>query len=315
MKDFRKTRMSVVLVVVTYNSANEIMGFLSAITLAMEGVADWRLVVVDNNSSDDTVTIASDCPYVSRVIPLKGNLGYSAGLNAGIINTPGFDAYFALNPDVVLGKQCLGTLLSAMEYNQCGIVAPKLFDEHGSLLFSMRREPTILRECGEAILGGSIAGKLPLFGQMIVNPEYYEHSFSSDWATGGALLISKECLSLVGLWDESFFLYEEEVDFCLRAKDAGFRVTLCPAATATRYIGSGTGPALRALSRCNRIRLFRKRQGRVLAFILKCSIVMSEAIRYLKGRSDSAIVLRALFYPASVTENPQVLLQRLRGLC
>ncbi|MCZ7627704.1 MAG: glycosyltransferase [Microthrixaceae bacterium] len=74
----------------------------------------------------------------------------------------------------------------------------------------------------------------------MTNTRDYARERDADWATGAAMLISAECLAAVGPWDESFFLYSEETDYCLRARDRGFKLRYSPKATATHIGGSRT---------------------------------------------------------------------------
>jgi N-acetylglucosaminyl-diphospho-decaprenol L-rhamnosyltransferase len=300
--DFRRS--GVALIVVTYRSFGHLPDFLNCIPGAISGVDGVRVVVVDNDSDDGTSEFAEAHDIVSEVVQLGENLGYAAGINAGISHVPNCDAYFVLNPDVRLSHGCLETLLKHLEAPGIGICVPRLHDEHGQLLFSLRREPTILRELGEAILGGHRAGRWPLIGSTFVNPNTYEKAAIADWATGGAMLISGQCGEQVGPWDESFFLYEEEVDFSLRARDLGFSLAYVPGATATRIIGEGSSPELRALSRVNRIRLFRRRNGAFLGFLLHGVILFSELIRASVGRQESRVALKVLLREWAFHESP-----------
>ena len=157
-------------------------------------------------------------------------------------------------------------------------------DGDGAVLRSLRREPTVLRAVGEAVVGGERAGRYRHWGEVVSDPDSYTHAKEADWATGAAMLVSRECLAAVGPWDESFFLYSEEVDFALRARDRGFRLRYEPAAGAVHLGGeSGIDPALWALLTRNRIRLYRARHGRVRTAAFTGAVVLNEAVRAAAG--------------------------------
>ena len=142
------------------------------------------------------------------------------------------DAYLFLNPDVELSPGCVAALARGLSEPGVGVAAPRQQDERGRLSFSLRREPTLGRAIGEAVLGGRRAGRVDSFGEMVVDPSRYLRPAHVAWASGSVLLIDARCLAEVGEWDESFFLYSEETDFLLRAGDSGFRVRYCPDAVA-----------------------------------------------------------------------------------
>ena len=100
----------------------------------------------------------------------------------------------------------------------------------------------------------------------MTDPDAYDTDTDTDWAEGSTQLVSGECWSACGPWDESFFLYSEETDFDLRARDAGSRRGTSPAASATHLEGgSATSARLWPLLVVNQVRLYRRRHGAAAA--------------------------------------------------
>jgi len=97
----------------------------------------------------------------------------------------------------------------------------------------------VLRTVGEALLGGTRAGWIPALGHLVLDPRCYERRGTSDWATGAAWMISRDCIESVGQLDERYFLYSEETEYMLRAADYGLTVRYQPSA----------GPLTSAVSR------------------------------------------------------------------
>ena len=113
-------------------------------------------------------------------------------------------------------------------------MVPRLLDDRGALSLSLRNDPTIARAVGLGSLG------LDRFSETISDPQRYRRPTAVDWATGAAMPIAADCFAELGGWDESFFLYSEETDFCLRARQHGWSVRYTPAAEAT-HTGGGSG--------------------------------------------------------------------------
>jgi GT2 family glycosyltransferase len=134
-----------------------------------------------------------------------------------------------------------------------------------------------------------------MWGEVFIRPEHYRHETVADWATGAAMLVSDRCVAACGRWDESFFLYSEETEYCLRARDQGFELVLCPAVTAVHLGGeSKVSPRLRTLLVVNRLRLYARARSRAATTMFWLVAVAREASRTLRGRPASREVLVAL---------------------
>jgi N-acetylglucosaminyl-diphospho-decaprenol L-rhamnosyltransferase len=268
----------IVAIVVTHNSASLLDGHLEALRPCLVGVRH-RIVVVDSGSTDESVAVARRAEPPVTVISLPGNLGYAAGINAAISAVPA-RAWLVLNPDTMPQSGSVAKLLSALSEDRIGITVPMLTDETGHIQHSLRRRPTLLRVLGEAVLGGPRAGRWAALSEVVHDPASYGRPGTYEWATGAAMCLSAECVQAVGAWDESFFLYSEETDFCLRAADAGLRVRYVPDAVVTHLGGeSNVSPALFALLSVNRVRLYRRRSGAVRAAFFRLGLVVGSAVR------------------------------------
>lgn len=281
-------------VVVTYNSADLVSGLVASLEEGLRGL-EWELVVADNDSRDDSVERVRALVPAATIVETGGNLGYSAGINAGVAAAGPRDAVLVLNPDVRLGPGCGAALFAALDDPRVGMSVPRLEDARGDLIWSMRREPTILRALAEAFLGATRAGRTPRLGEVVSDPAMYERGCDVDWAEGSTQLIGARCWAEVGPWDPSWFLYSEETEYGLRIRDGGWRTRYVPAARAVHLEGpSGSSPGLRALLLCNRVRLFRQRHGRVQSAAFWSLTVAREAIRVGVGRAGTSAALSAL---------------------
>jgi GT2 family glycosyltransferase len=295
----------VVLVVVTWNSSAVIAGLLESLSAAMLDLS-WRVVVADNASSDDTVALAQGLIPDATVIDLGRNAGYSAAINAGLRVSKPNKAFVVVNPDVRFDEGCVKTLVEALADPTVGIAVPNLRDAAGRLAFTLHRDPTVGRAFGDALLGGGRAGRYDALGEAVMRPERYRDGRDVDWASGAIMALSPACVEAVGEWDESFWLYSEETDYCLRARDAGYRVRYVPQARAV-HLGSDmhVDAHLWTTLTLNRVRLYRRRHGRFSSTCFHAAVITNEALRSLSGRGPHRKALVALARPlSSVTPGP-----------
>lgn len=290
----------VVVVVVTYNSAELVADLAASLKVGMDGVP-WRLVVVDNASSDATVATVRDALPDAAVVTLARNVGYAAGINAGAAQTGPRRALLVLNPDVRLSPGCVPALLAALEEPGVGVAVPRLLDGNGVLVPSMRREPTLLRAVADAVLGAARAGRIATLGEVVMNADEYERAQPTDWAEGSTQLISAECWQRCGPWNESFFLYSEETDFDLRVRDHGFTTRYVPTAMAVHLGGeSTTSPRLWSMLVANRVKLFADRNGPVSSAAYWVALLVREGSRAVLGSRTSRRAVRTLLSPAAL---------------
>lgn len=284
----------VTVITVTWNSQSILRCFLESLPAAM-GELNWQLVLADNNSRDSTMEIAQLLRADARLVQLGRNAGYAAGINAAVdAAEPGTD-FLVSNPDIRLDAGCGTLLMEALGEPGVGIAVPQLRDAAGRLVFSIRRDATVLRALGEALLGGDRAGRWAPWGETVTRVEPYARPADVDWASGALMAISRECAERVGRWDETMWLYSEETDYCLRAREAGFRIRYVPEARAVHFGGdSGDNPMLWTALTVNRIRLFERRHSRLHTAAFRSAVTLNEALRALAGRSTSRAALRSL---------------------
>jgi N-acetylglucosaminyl-diphospho-decaprenol L-rhamnosyltransferase len=289
---------AVTVVIVTYNSAELLPDLLASMPAACAGIASFDVVVADNASTDPTLDVVSGRDDV-RVVSVGRNGGYAAGINAGVAAAQPTGAVLVLNPDIRLVPGSVRKLLDAAAPERVGITVPRLVDEAGTTRLSLRRDPSVSRVLGEAVLGGERSGRVPWLGELVTDRSAYERPGPVDWATGAAMLITRACREAVGAWDESFFLYSEETDYAIRARRAGFRIEYVPDATAVHIGGDlQISPRLWTICVLNKVRLYARDHSRLQTAAFRAAIVLNEATRAAAGREPSRAALRALLHPA-----------------
>jgi N-acetylglucosaminyl-diphospho-decaprenol L-rhamnosyltransferase len=279
-----------VVVVVTYNSAHVVGDLLDSIPAALAGLSA-DVVVVDNGSADgtaDLVAARGGCRLVRAE-----NRGYAAGINAGVRAGVPAEAILVLNPDVRLAAGSVPPLLAALALPGTGVVAPQVREDDGSLSRSLRREPSLARAIGLNRTG------IPALSEYVARPAEYLRPQVVDWALGAVLLMSRACFDAVGGWDESYFLYSEETDFSLRARDLGYLTRYEPAAVAV-HIGGASGQNARThtMQIVNRVRLYRRRHGPVASWLYYAATIASELTWAVRAGVRSRVAITALIRPS-----------------
>ena len=280
--------------IVSYQSAADLRVLLDSLRAEAVG-RRVRVVVADNASTDGSVDIARAAGDVV-VVETGGNLGYAGGLNAAMSHVGEAPAILVLNPDLVLEPGCIAALENRMRVSGAGIVVPRILDAVGALSASLRREPSVIRAFGDALLGSRWLSRPEWLSESVRSERAYASPRRIDWATGAAMLIDRTAWDAVGQWDERFFLYSEETDFFHRARRQGFDVWFEPAATVRhREGGSGSSDALVALLRVNQVRYVEKHHPR-RAWPHRALLVVHEELR--RNDPTHAFARRALRHRA-----------------
>ena len=266
--------------IVAWNSAKSINSSLASIAPGLEGIAHAEVVIVDNGSTDATAEIIGiSCPE-ARLIRSETNLGYAGAINLGAADLDPDQHLVILNDDVILGRGSIRALRDGLAPG-VGITVPRLLGTDGRTQLTLRREPRVVSAWSEAVIGGRRAGALGL-GDTITGG--YGRVRDVDWAAGAAMLISAECRLAVGPWDETFFLYSEETDYMLRARDRGYSTRYCPSAVMTHAGGFlHVDPRLWALQVRNRIALHQRRHPRTTV-LYRAGVRVNEVLRRAAGR-------------------------------
>ena len=194
-----------------------------------------EIIVVDNNSGDDSVfLLRSDFPEIT-VIDNKENTGLSGGTNTAI-EYAGGAYYLILNPDMVAIPGSVKTLVDYMDANSdVGISAGKLLSPSGELQYSSYRfytPATIFYR--RTWLGKTEKGQL-INDRFLMKDFDHESEKDVDWLMGSCLMVRAKAAKEVGGMDERFFLYFEDVDWCRRMWEKGWRVVYVPSASFSHF--------------------------------------------------------------------------------
>jgi len=235
--------------IVNYRVGDLVVECLRSLAPEVAALPGTRVVVVDNASGDDS------CETIQAGIAAEGwadwvefrpqakNGGFSAGNNAAIrpalASDDPPDFVLLLNPDTRVLPGALTSLLSfAAEHPGAGIMGSQIVNEDGSVRPSAFRFPSLRGE----IMGGVRLGILSwIWASRVIAPAPRDRPHPTEWISGAAMFIRRQVLEQVGLLDEDYFLYFEELDLCLRAHRAGWECWYVPQSQVIHLVGKSTG--------------------------------------------------------------------------
>lgn len=239
----------IAVIIVNYKTGTLVAESLGRLAAARSGEVDLKVVVVDNQSPDDSVDVirrAIDQLSGQTWIDLVAhghNGGFAAGNNVGFrrvtaLNWP-VDHYFLLNPDASIQADTLPELLGFMErLARPAVLGCVQINEAGAPRPSSFRFPSLASEFQRGASLGMVERIWPHSRVALPVPTQPE---PADWVTGAAFLLPKPIVDQVGLMDEGFFLYYEEVAYMHQIRAAGHEIWCVPSAKITHIAGASTG--------------------------------------------------------------------------
>ena len=265
-------------VVVTWNA-------LPWIERCLASVRDRDVIVVDNGSTDGTLELVrTQFPQV-RVIEQE-NRGMGGGNNTGMRAADG-RYFFLLNSDAWVVGDGLDKLIAfADAHLDAAVVGPRLSNVDGSLQRSVRGEPTLWRLATEYLFIRKLAPRSRRLNPLYAGGFDHDEVVEADWLFGPALLVRREAADAVGLFDEDFFMFSEEVDWMTRFRRAGWKVLFFPSAEVVHVGGASHGGTLYVENLRGHLRWFDKHRGPREAERVRRLLLLSLRLRAAVLRRD-----------------------------
>jgi GT2 family glycosyltransferase len=228
-------------VIVSYNSADELKKCIyQFVQSASRAGLKPMPVVVDNNSRDNSVRVAGSSG--AEIIANTTNLGFAAAVNQGILHGKKnkCELFLVLNPDAVLQPDTLLHMMVDLKLNGVGAVGPEMLDTKGKPANSgyYLKAPSWLSVLLFSTPLGRYSRKSRLLRRMIFEEMPLVKSREVAQIPGACLLTSKEVLDKVGLLDEDYAIWFEDVDWCYRARKLGYKMWFCSSAQVEHRGGS-----------------------------------------------------------------------------
>ena len=264
------------IIIVSWNVRDLLHACLASIAPWREEL-DLEVIVVDSGSADgSSEMVAEEFSWV-RLISRSDNVGFPRGNNIGLAQARG-RYLLLLNPDTELVGQALPVMSAYLNAQPAvGALGPRLLNPDGSIQSSRRRFPTLLTAIFESTWLQSFA-PAGLMGHYYAQDLADDQTADVDWVTGACLMVRREVAAAVGGLDEGYFMYSEELDWCRRIKDAGWRVVYLPEAQVMHHVGKSSEQAVtdRHINfQRAKLRYFRKYHGRPAALVLRVVLLLN----------------------------------------
>lgn len=200
----------------------------------------YEVLVADSATEEDTEMLMREEFSRARFFPFQENVGFKKLVNISLEKAEG-EYVFLINSDIILSPGTVPAMLTYLRtHPEVGLLGPKQFNFNGGLqasCFRFYRPETILYR-------RTWLGKLPFAKKHLrwftLSDEDLSHPMPVDWIIGSALLVSREKAKIVGAMDDRFFMYMEDVDWCRRFWEHGFKVVYFPYAFVYHYHGKGS---------------------------------------------------------------------------
>jgi N-acetylglucosaminyl-diphospho-decaprenol L-rhamnosyltransferase len=268
----------VTVVVVTWNA-------LPWLEQCLDSVRGRDVVVVDHGSTDGTLDFVREHHPDVRIVEQE-NKGMGGGNNAGM-RVAGGRYFFLLNSDAWVVGDGLERLVEFTDGQpDAAVVGPRLVNRDGTLQRSARGEPTLWPLATEYLFLRKFAPRTRLLNPLYRGDFAHDRVEEVDWLFGPALLVRRAAADQVGLFDESFFMFSEEVDWLTRFRNAGWKVLFFPGAEVVHVGGASHGGRLYVENLRGHIRYASKHRGPKAAERVRLLLLWSLRLRALVLRRE-----------------------------
>jgi GT2 family glycosyltransferase len=293
--------MDLSILIVNWNTRDYLLRCLRKVYSTI-GHATFEVIVVDNASTDDSVAaVRSQYPQVN-LIENDENLGFARANNQALAASRG-EFVLLLNSDAFVHDGAVDAMIHHLRTSpDTGIAGCRLVYEDGSLQRSCTAFPTLTSELWLALWLDRVFPKSRIFGSYKMTYWDQNDLREVDSVMGACMMVRRAVFDQIGVLDEHFFFSSEEVDFCYRAKQAGWKVRYLPDATAT-HIWGGSSQQIKTITFLNlyryRILFFRKHYGGLKTFLYKWILALGSLFKSISG-------LIASLFTKSITPRSQM---------
>jgi GT2 family glycosyltransferase len=282
-----KQDMKITIIIVTWNSERYIRNCLDSI-IQNAGELHPEIILVDNNSTDQTVKAVEELYPQVNLFLNKDNLGYAQANNQGMENSQG-EYILLLNPDTEVIENSLFLMIQFMEENpQTGALGPRLINPGGTVQPSCREFPRYTTLLWEFSGLSRLFPKSRIFGHWRMGYFAFNKTQEVDQPMGSCLLLRRKTLEEIGVFDQSFPMFFNDVDLCYRIKKAGWKIYFLSDAHILHHKGASTRQAKRRMiwrSHMAFYRYFRKHKtgmwNRLIQYLLFILLLLFAILRMI----------------------------------
>ncbi len=225
-------------VIVNWNTGPLLRRCLDRLPQAFRDSQPYEVLVVDNGSTDNSIALAEGSVQRFQSFPMRANLGFARANNVGIRQAKG-DVIILLNPDTEPLPGSMGAILDALRaHPRAAAIGPRLLNPAGTLQRSCRRFPTPGTFVLLFLKGHRVAPRLSVLRRYFMEDFAHDTERRVDQIMGACMAIPREALDRIGLFDERYWIWFEEVDWCRRATEAGWEVWFTPRAEIIHHGGA-----------------------------------------------------------------------------
>ena len=226
--------MDLSIIILNYKSLGLVKNCLRAVKDLNLSLA-YEVIVVDNNSQDNSVAYLKEHYFDIKLVESGKNLGFSGGNNLGIRQAQG-DFILILNPDILVLSKAIENMLDFMKsHSEAGMLGPKLINPDGSLQYSCSRWPDWRLPFYRRSFLGKTRNALAWIDNYLMRDWNHEANSQVDWLYGACLMVRRQAMAEVGLLDERYFMYMEDLDWCRRFWEKGWQVWYLAKAEVIHY--------------------------------------------------------------------------------
>ena len=240
--------MDLSIIIINYNSRQVLLNCLNSLTPSTSFISS-EIFIVDNASTESIRDIEKEFPKVNFIYNEK-NIGFAAANNIGVKHAKG-KYILLLNPDTIVNENSFQPMINYLDtHSDVGIVGCKIFNAEGEIERSTHSFPSLLKEFMHAneflkIFFGYDSQLAKILKNIFKSKSlesYWDHNRIKevDHVTGACMMVKKEAIDKVGLLDEVFFLYNEEVEWSFRFKKAGYKSVFLPESSIIHLFGHST---------------------------------------------------------------------------
>ncbi len=291
--------MDLSIIIVNWNVRDLLDACLASIYASDFAPNDFEIIVVDSASEDGSADMLRRKYPTVIILPQSENIGFTRGNNLGLAQAKG-EYLLLLNPDTELSPTALGLLLNYMgSHPDVGIIGPQTLNTDGSHQSTRRRFPTLMTGVFESSwLAAWAPSAIERDYRMLDTDD--DDILEADWVQGSAFLLRRAVYHDIGGLDEGYTMYSEELDFCRRAKTAGWQVVYHGGARITHHGGKSSeqASAFKQIHfHTSKLRYFRKHHGNSVYMVLRSLLLLQFswqlALESLKGALGHKRELRA----------------------
>lgn len=236
------SRLDLSIVIVNWNTKDFLKNAVNSVIETVKDI-EYEIFIVDNNSTDGSTELIKNEIKGENIIPIfsETNLGFAGGNNIAIEKSKA-NAILLLNPDTIVKENVIiNTYKELMSNEKYGVCGAKVLNVDGTIQKACRRKIPTPKDAFFKLFGISKLFKnTEYFNRYNVGNKSEDEFLDVDSVSGAFLMIKKEVIDKIGMLDDNFFMYGEEMDLCVRASNEGYLIRYCPVGEIIHYKGESS---------------------------------------------------------------------------